>query len=130
METLKNRRAWTKMLQILRNQRCQLRLLFQVKLSITIDRESKIFHNKVQLKQYLSTNSALQKVLEGKLKSTPMKTHEIIILHQQNLKRVHTHTHTHKHKHKHTQHEQKSPGPDPSIWPKTKFGAVTKGWTI
>jgi hypothetical protein len=36
------------------------------KLSITIDGKTKIFHD-TKLKQYLSTNSALQKILEGKL---------------------------------------------------------------
>jgi hypothetical protein len=29
--------------------------------------EGKIFHNKAKLKQYLSTNQVLQKILEGKL---------------------------------------------------------------
>ena len=36
------------------------------KISITIDRETKIFH-KTKFTQYLSTNPALQRILEGKL---------------------------------------------------------------
>jgi hypothetical protein len=37
------------------------------KLSITIDLESKIFHDKNKFTQYLSTNSALQRIIDGKL---------------------------------------------------------------
>ena len=46
------------------------RLLYPAKLSITIDGENKIFHDKVKFKQYLSTNPALQKIWEGKLQFT------------------------------------------------------------
>ena len=67
METLKARRAWTEILQTLREHRCQARLLYPAKLSITIDGENKIFHDKAKFEQYLSTNPALQKVLEGKI---------------------------------------------------------------
>ena len=42
-ETLKARKAWTNMLQPLRNYRCQPRLLYLAKLSIPIDEENKIF---------------------------------------------------------------------------------------
>ena len=67
-ETLKARRAWADVLQALRDHRCQPRLLGPAKLSITIDEETKIFHtNKTKFKQYLSTNPALQRILEGKL---------------------------------------------------------------
>jgi hypothetical protein len=37
-----------------------------VKLPITIDEENKIFHDKVNFKKYVSTNTALQKLLKGK----------------------------------------------------------------
>ena len=60
------------MLQTLRVHRCQPRILYPAKFSITIDGENKIFHGKVKFKQYLSTDPTLQKVLEG-----PVKTHEI-----------------------------------------------------
>ena len=36
------------------------------KLSFTINRENKIFQDKNKFKQYIATNPALQKVLEGK----------------------------------------------------------------
>ena len=40
--------------------------LQEVKLSIIIDGENKIFHDKVKFTQYVPNNPALQKVLEGK----------------------------------------------------------------
>ena len=67
METLKARRSWTGVIQILRDHRCQPRLTYPAKLSITIDRENKIFRDKTRFKQCLFSNPALQKVLEEKL---------------------------------------------------------------
>jgi hypothetical protein len=37
------------------------------KLSITIDGETKVFHDKTKFKKYLSTNPALQRIIKGKL---------------------------------------------------------------
>jgi hypothetical protein len=37
------------------------------KLSITIDGEIKVFHDKTKFTQYLSTNPALQGIIKGKL---------------------------------------------------------------
>jgi hypothetical protein len=53
-------------LQSLRDQRCQPQILYLVKLSITIDGKTKIFHDKTKFKQYLSTNPALQRIIDGK----------------------------------------------------------------
>jgi hypothetical protein len=36
-------------------------------ISIAIDGETKIFHDRTKFTQYLSTNSALQKMIDGKL---------------------------------------------------------------
>jgi hypothetical protein len=41
----------------------------QEKLSITIDGETKIFHDKKEFAQYLSTNPALQIIIDGKLQN-------------------------------------------------------------
>ena len=49
-QTLKPRRSWTVILQILRDNGCQPRLLYPTKLSITTDREKKIFHEKNRFK--------------------------------------------------------------------------------
>ena len=66
-ETMKARRSWGDLMQTLREHKCQPRLLYPAKLSITIDGESKIFHDKSKLTQYLSTNPALQRIIGGKL---------------------------------------------------------------
>jgi hypothetical protein len=66
-ETLKSRRPWTDVMQNLREHKCQPRLLSLANLSITIDGETKIFHDKTKFKQYLSTNPALQSIVKGKL---------------------------------------------------------------
>jgi hypothetical protein len=53
-------------IETLREHKCQPRLLYLVKLSITIDGETKIFHDKTKFTQYLSTNPALQRIIDGK----------------------------------------------------------------
>ena len=66
-ETMKARRSWVDLMQILREHKCQPRLLYLAKLSITIDGETKILHEKPKCTQYLSTNPALQRIIGGKL---------------------------------------------------------------
>jgi hypothetical protein len=44
-----------------------VRLLYTAKLSITIDGEIKVFHDKSKFTQYLSTNPTLQWIIKGKL---------------------------------------------------------------
>jgi hypothetical protein len=46
-------------MQTLKEDKCQLRILYPAKLSITIDGENKIFHDQTKFKQYLYTNPAL-----------------------------------------------------------------------
>jgi hypothetical protein len=55
-------------MQTLREYKCQPRLLYPAKFSITIGGETKIFHDKTKFKQHCSTNLALKRILEGKLK--------------------------------------------------------------
>jgi hypothetical protein len=64
---MKARRFWTEVIQTLRECKCQSRLLYPVKLSITIDGETKILHDKTKFTQYLSINPALQRIIKGKL---------------------------------------------------------------
>ena len=59
-------RSWTDVMQTLREHKCQLRLLYPAKLSITIDGETKVFHDKSKFTQYLSKNPALQRIITGK----------------------------------------------------------------
>jgi hypothetical protein len=63
---MKARRSWTDVIQILREHKCQPSLLYLAILSIIIDRETKTFHNKTTFIQYLSTNPALQKIIDRK----------------------------------------------------------------
>ena len=62
-ETMKARRSWTDVIQTLREHKCQPRLLYPAKLSITIDGENKVFHDKTKFTHYLSTIPALQRII-------------------------------------------------------------------
>jgi hypothetical protein len=64
---MKARRYWKEVIHTLREHKCQPRLLYQAKLSITIDGETKVFHDKNKITQYLSMNPALQRIIKGKL---------------------------------------------------------------
>ena len=63
---MKVRRSWTDVIQTLREQKCQPRLLYLDKLSITIDGKTKVFHDKTKFTQYLSMNPALQRIITEK----------------------------------------------------------------
>jgi hypothetical protein len=65
---MKARRAWTDVIQTLREYKCQPRLLYIATLSITIDVKNKVFHDKTKITQYLSMNPALQRIITGKHK--------------------------------------------------------------
>jgi hypothetical protein len=64
---MKATRSWTDVIQTIRENMCQPRPLYPAKLSITIDGEIKVFHDKTKFTQYLSTNSALQRIIKRKL---------------------------------------------------------------
>jgi hypothetical protein len=55
METLKARRTWSEVLQVLNENSFNPSILYSEKLSFKIDREIKVFHNKQKLKQYMTT---------------------------------------------------------------------------
>jgi hypothetical protein len=57
---MKARRLWRD-IQTLREHKCQPRLLYAAKLLITIDGETKVFHDKTKFTQYLSMNPTLQR---------------------------------------------------------------------
>jgi hypothetical protein len=62
---MKARRSWTDVIQTLREDQCQPRLLYPAKLSITIDGETKVFHDN-QIHTLFSTNPALQRIITEK----------------------------------------------------------------
>jgi hypothetical protein len=70
---MKARRSWADVIQTLREHKCQPRQLYQAKISITKDGETKVFHEKTKFTYYLSTNPALQKIITER-KNTKMET--------------------------------------------------------
>jgi hypothetical protein len=65
-EIMKARRSWADLIKTLREYKSQPRLLYPTKLSITIDGETKVFHDKTEFTQYLSINPTLQRIIDGK----------------------------------------------------------------
>jgi hypothetical protein len=59
LEMMKARRSWADVIQTLRDHKCQPRLLYPANLLITIDGETKMFHDKNKFTQYFFTNPAL-----------------------------------------------------------------------
>ena len=58
---MKDRISWTDVIQILREHKCQPRLLNPAKLSITTDGETKVFHDKKQIHTLTFHESSLSK---------------------------------------------------------------------
>jgi hypothetical protein len=71
---MKARRSWTDVIQTVREHKCQPRLLYPAKLSITIEGETKVFHNKSKFTHYLSMHPALQRIITEKKKNTRKET--------------------------------------------------------
>jgi hypothetical protein len=65
METLKPRRAWREVFQVLNDNNFSPEILYTAKLSFKIDGAIKVFHDKQKLKQYMTTKPPLQKILQG-----------------------------------------------------------------
>jgi hypothetical protein len=65
-ETMKARKSWTDVIQTIREHKCQPRLLYPAKLSITIDGKTKVFHDKTKFTHYLSMNPVLQRIITEK----------------------------------------------------------------
>jgi hypothetical protein len=63
---MKARRSWADLIQTLKEHKCQPRILYSAKLSITVDGETKIFNDKTKFTQYFSINLALQRIIDGK----------------------------------------------------------------
>jgi hypothetical protein len=53
-------------MQTLGEHKCQPRLPYPAKLSISVDGETKVFHDKTKFTQYLIMNPALQRKVKGK----------------------------------------------------------------
>jgi hypothetical protein len=66
-------RSWTDAIQTSREHKCQPRLLYPAKLSITTDRETKVFHDKTKFTLYLSMNPPLKRIITEKKKQKQQK---------------------------------------------------------
>jgi hypothetical protein len=64
-ETLKAGRAWGEIFQALNENNFNPRILYPGKISFTIDGAIKVFHDNQKLKQYVTTQPPLQKILQG-----------------------------------------------------------------
>jgi hypothetical protein len=64
-ETLKARKAWSQVFWALNENNFHPRILYPAKLSLNIDGATKVFHDKQKLKQYMTTKTPLQKILQG-----------------------------------------------------------------
>jgi hypothetical protein len=73
-ESVKARRSWTDVIQMQREHKYQPRLVYPAKLSITIDGETKVFHNKTKFTHYLSMNPPLQRIITEKKNNTRIET--------------------------------------------------------
>jgi hypothetical protein len=71
---MKARKAWTDVIQTLREHKYQSRLKYAAKLSITIHGETKVFHDKTKFTHYLSMYPDLQRIIRGKQKTKNKKT--------------------------------------------------------
>jgi hypothetical protein len=58
---MKARRTWTDVIQTVIEHKCQPRLIYPANLSITIDGETKVFHDKTKFTHYLSKNPGFSK---------------------------------------------------------------------
>ena len=80
---MKAKRSWTDVIQTQREHKSQPRLQYPAKLSNTMDGETKVFHDKTKFTQYLSTNTALQRIITEKKiqgwKPHPRKSKKVIL---------------------------------------------------
>jgi hypothetical protein len=65
MEILKARWAWSEIFWALNENNFNPRILYPTKLSFERDGAIKVFHDKQKLKQYMTTKTLLQKILQG-----------------------------------------------------------------
>ena len=67
-ETLEARREWHNIFNMMKGKSLQPRILYPARLSFRIEGEIKIFSDKQQLKEFVTTKPALQEMLKGILK--------------------------------------------------------------
>ena len=66
-ESMQDRRAWHKIFDVIETQDLQPRILYSAKVSFRVEEQIKSFPDKYKLKNFASTKSVLQAMLEGLL---------------------------------------------------------------
>jgi hypothetical protein len=74
-ETLRARKSWNEVFQVLRENNFSSRILYPEKLLFKIEGEIKVLHDKQKLKQYMTTKPLLQKILKGILHTEEKNKH-------------------------------------------------------
>jgi len=74
---MKARRNWADVIQTLREHKYKNRLLYQIKLSINIDRETKIFHGTIPFHKSSPTEEKKWKTLTQGGKLYPRKSKKV-----------------------------------------------------
>ena len=64
MEMLQARREWKEIFQVMKTRSLQPRLLYPARLSIKMEGKIRSFSDKIRLREYTSTNPALQDMLK------------------------------------------------------------------
>ena len=64
MQTIKSRRAWSEIFQALKENNLQPRMMYPAKLSLKINGETRYFHDKEELGEFVTTNPTLQRILK------------------------------------------------------------------
>jgi hypothetical protein len=63
-QTLNSRKSWNNVIQALRENNCQPRILYPAKLPFNLDGEIRIFQNKDKLNLFMTTHHALQRIVK------------------------------------------------------------------
>ena len=64
---MQDRRAWQKIFNRMKTQDIQPRIIYPAKLSFRVEGQVKSFPDKKKLKEFITTKSVLQEMLEGLL---------------------------------------------------------------
>ena len=73
-QTIRSRRAWSKVFQALKENNLQPRLMYPAKLSLEINGETRCFHDKEELGEFVTTNPTLQRILKDILEREKKNT--------------------------------------------------------
>ncbi|XP_063106983.1 zinc finger HIT domain-containing protein 3 isoform X1 [Cavia porcellus] len=77
-QTIKSQRAWGEIIQALKDNNLQPRLIYPAQLSLEIDGKTRCFQDKEELGEFATTNSTIQRILQDILKMKNTKIPETV----------------------------------------------------